>query len=113
MNKGWQIYAEHILKAASKVFEIQHRDDISTDEILYDATLRNLQTLSEATQNLPDHLKNSHTNIPWKEISGFRNIRVHNYLGEIDPETVKGIVSQDLPPLTAVVAEWLETKPAK
>ncbi len=31
--------------------------DITQDEVLYDATLRNLQTLSEATQRLPDALK--------------------------------------------------------
>ncbi len=42
-------------------------------------TLRNLQTLSESTQHLPDHLKAAWPGIPWRDIHGFRNILVHNY----------------------------------
>ena len=35
----------------------QERGNILSDDILYDAILRNLQTLSEATQKLPETLK--------------------------------------------------------
>ena len=50
MNKSWQAYALHIIDAITKLQRIQARGDITKDEILYDAALRNLQTLSEATQ---------------------------------------------------------------
>lgn len=49
MSKSWQAYARHILDTIAKVHRIQARGDLSVDEVLYDATLRNLQTLSEAT----------------------------------------------------------------
>ena len=49
MNKAWQAYAAHVLDAIEKIRRIQQRGDITQDEVLYDATLRNLQTLSEAT----------------------------------------------------------------
>ena len=49
MNKAWQAYAGHVLDAIEKIRRIQQRGDITQDEVLYDATLRNLQTLSEAT----------------------------------------------------------------
>ena len=49
MNKVWQAYARHVLDAIEKIRRIQQRGDITQDEVLYDATLRNLQTLSEAT----------------------------------------------------------------
>ena len=42
-------YAAHVLDAIEKIRRIQQRGDITQDEVLYDATLRNLQTLSEAT----------------------------------------------------------------
>lgn len=45
MNKPWQPYAEHILDAIAKIRRIQQRGDITKDDILYDAALRNLQTL--------------------------------------------------------------------
>lgn len=107
MSKRWQAYALHILDAIAKIQRIQARGDITQDEILYDAILRNLQTLSEATQLLPDNKKGSFPAIPWREISGFRNILVHNYLGDVDPLTVAAIVNNHLQPLEACVRSML------
>ena len=86
---------------------IQQRGDLTQDEVLYDATLRNLQTLSEATQRLPDALKAQHPDIPWVQISGFRNILVHNYLGHIDALTVLSVIQQHLPPLAQATRAML------
>ena len=108
MNKPWQPYAQHILDAIAKIGRIQARGDLTQDEVLYDAALRNLQTLSEATQLLPDELKARYPDIPWREISGFRNILVHNYLGNIDPLTVKSVVDKHLPQLEVTVRAMLD-----
>ncbi len=100
MNKSWQPYARHILEAIAKIRRIQARGNLRDDEILYDAALRNLQTLSEATQRLSSRKTELCPDIPWKEISGFRNILVHNYLGEIDPLTIEKVIQDHhLPPL--------------
>ena len=112
MSKAWQAYARHILDTIEKIRRIQQRGDLSRDEMLYDATLRNLQTLSEATQRLPDELKRPWPQIPWpqipwQQISGFRNILVHNYLGDIDPQTVFTVVQQRLPPLEVAIRAML------
>jgi uncharacterized protein with HEPN domain len=103
MNKPWHAYALNILDAIERIRTIQKRGDLSQDQVLYDATLRNLQTLSEATQQLPDQLKAEHPSVPWREISGFRNILVHNYLGEIDPAAVASVVDKHLEPLASTV----------
>jgi len=81
VNKPWQPYAHHILDAIAKIRRIETRGNIVDDDILYDAALRNLQTLSEAAQQLPDDRKTLCPDILWREIAGFRNILVHNYLG--------------------------------
>jgi len=99
MNKPWQPYARHILDTIAKIQRIQARGDLTKDEVFYDAALRNLQTLSEATQLLPDEMKAAYPTIPWSEISGFRNILVHNYLGDIDRITVKSVITKHLGPL--------------
>jgi uncharacterized protein with HEPN domain len=57
MSKPWQSYARHILDAIAKIRRIQARGDLTQDEVLYDAALRNLQTLSGATQLLPEEKK--------------------------------------------------------
>ena len=51
MNKPWQPYALHVLDAIARIRRIQARGDLTQDDVLYDAALRNLQTLSEATQS--------------------------------------------------------------
>lgn len=107
MTKSWQAYAHHILDVAAKIRRIQERGDLTQDEVLYDASLRNLQTLSEATQCLPDNLKLAFPAIPWREISGFRNILVHNYLGDIDALTVESVINRHLPPLIDCVQAML------
>ncbi len=108
MNKPWQPYAHHILDVIEKIRRIESRGNITEDEILYDAALRNLQTLSEATQQLPDNRKILCKDIPWREISGFRNILVHNYLGDIDPLTIKRVIEEHLPPLETCVRRLLD-----
>jgi len=111
MSKPWQPYALHILDAIGKIRRIQARGDLTQDEILYDAALRNLQTLSEATQRLPDHQKAAFPNIPWREISGFRNILVHNYLGDIDPITISSVIERYLQPLEDCIQIMLAQEP--
>ena len=102
MSKPWQPYAQHILDAIEKIYRIQKRGDLTKDDILYDAILRNLQTLSEATQLLPESLKQEYPQIPWREISGFRNILVHNYLGDIDSLTITMVIEKHIPELEEV-----------
>ena len=108
MSKPWRPYALHILDAIAKIRRIQARGDLVQDEVLYDAALRNLQTLSEATQWLPEERKAAFPAIPWREISGFRNILVHNYLGSIDPLAVATVIDKDLRPLEDCIKAMLE-----
>src|SRR5215210_7218067 len=61
MSKPWQPYARHILDAIEKIRRIEMRGDLPQDDILYDAALRNLQTLAEATQLLPQSLRDRST----------------------------------------------------
>ncbi len=107
MSKPWQPYAQHILDAIAKIQRIKARGDLTQDEVLYDATLRNLQTLSEATQLLPEEKKIACPTIPWPEISGFRNILVHSYLGDIDPMTVALVIDKHLKPLEECIRAML------
>ncbi len=107
MSKPWQPYALHILDAIARIRRIQMRGDLTQDDVLFDAALRNLQTLSEATQLLPDAQKAAFSTIPWREISGFCNILVHNYLGDIDPLTVMAVIEKHLAPLEISIRAML------
>ncbi|MFT4192522.1 MAG: DUF86 domain-containing protein [Comamonas sp.] len=103
----WQAHALHILDAIARIRRIQARGDLTQDEVLYDAALRNLQTLSEATQHLPPAQKAAYPQIPWRDISGFRNILVHNYMGDIDARTVAAVIDTHLPTLERSIRSML------
>ena len=76
-------------------------------ETIQDATLRNLQTMSEATQRLSDEIKSTRPLIEWERIGAFRNILVHNYLG-IDLELIWIIVERDMPEFKDAINEMTE-----
>lgn len=65
---------------------------------MQDAVIRNLQTLAESAKRISSDSQELASGIPWKQIVGFRNLVVHEYL-RIDLEFVRQIVSVDLPAL--------------
>jgi uncharacterized protein with HEPN domain len=78
---------------------------------LQDAVLRNLQTMAESTQKLSAASKALHPHIPWSEISGFRSVLVHDYLG-LDLEIIWGIMNTEVPELKSAVQQLLATLPS-
>ena len=67
-----------------------------------DAVIRNLQTLTESSQRLSSEIKATEPHTPWRDLAGFRNVIVHDYLG-VDITAVWLVVEQDLPALTAAI----------
>lgn len=87
-----------------RVWEYTGRDRTRFEKsrLVQDAVVRNLQTLTESSQRLSDDIKTTESQVPWRELAGFRNVIVHGYLG-IDLAAVWLVVEQDLPPLIAAV----------
>lgn len=69
------------------------------NRMLCDAVMRNLQILSESTQKISQRIKDKYSYVPWKDISGFRNILTHDYLEGIDLQIVWNVTSNKLPKL--------------
>ena len=107
--KSWRPHALHIINAIDQTFEFQKRGDIATDDLVYAGTLRNLHTISESTSHIPPEIKSIYNNILWREIIGFRNYIVHDYLGEnINFEIIRNVIENELPLLKSVIIEILE-----
>ena len=104
------VYLHHIAECIRRINIIaaEGHNSFSSSSTLQDATLRNLQTMSEATQRLSDTIKSENPNVEWSKISAFRNVLVHNYLG-IDLDLIWKIVENDLMDLKYTVAELLKS----
>lgn len=45
-----------------------------SSRLVQDAVIRNLQTLTESSQRLSDGIKATESQVPWRELAGFRNV---------------------------------------
>jgi uncharacterized protein with HEPN domain len=79
------------------------RARFEASRLVQDAVIRNLQTLAESSQRLSADIKATEAQIPWRDLSGFRNVIVHGYLG-VDLGAVWLVIEQDLPALSDAVS---------
>lgn len=67
-----------------------------------DAILRRIIVIGEATKRLSPEFRQSHPQVPWKDIAGMRDIVVHNY-DQINIQVVWDVVQNDLPDLLTLL----------
>lgn len=98
--KGDSLYLQHILDAINKIEEYVSvgYGTFMSESHWQDAVIRQLEIIGEATKNLTDNLRMNHPHIPWKRISGLRDILIHNYMG-VDLPAVWEITQKNLPEL--------------
>ena len=77
--------------------------DISYDEFVRDdlrnyGVVRCLEIIGEATKRLPNDLRDQHPEIPWKSMTGTRDVVIHAY-ASINMLKVWQTAKNDLPPL--------------
>ena len=106
--KDDKIYLIHILECIEKTERfLTSKSQLQDDDMMHDAIIRNLQIMAESTQRLSDKIKISVNDIPWRDISDFRNKLVHDYLG-IDLEIIYDVIENELPALKKKVLEILK-----
>ena len=101
-----------MLECAGRIDEYVGGDEarFRASRLIQDAVVRNLQTLAESSQRLTDASKASEPDVPWRAISGFRNILVQDYLA-IDVDAVWLIVDPELPRLRAALERMEKRSP--
>lgn len=96
--KNDNYYKSIIINDINKI--LQYTNNISYEEIadnekLIDAVLFRLVQIVENIKKLSESFKQSHKEVEWNEIIGFRNRIVHDY-GRTDYSIVYEVVSNDL-----------------
>lgn len=98
MDKTPAVFLHHIRDAINKiekyVFNYSYEQFLE-DEKTQDAVIRQLEIIGEATINLNDTFKEDNLDIPWREISDFRNVLAHEYW-DVDLEIIWRTVNEDL-----------------
>ena len=78
-----RLYLIHILECIERIeqYTASGYRSFQRTKMIQDAVLRNLHTLTESTQQLSEAAKDAHPEMDWQGISRFRNVVVHDYLG--------------------------------
>jgi len=110
--KEVKVYLDDILESIKKIEKyIADLTPVKFDEnsTVQDAVMRRLEIIGEAVKHLPDEMKIKHPDTPWKEITGMRDVLIHEYAG-VQIERVWRTVKNDLPPLKQTIIRLIESE---
>jgi uncharacterized protein with HEPN domain len=101
MKKDAGIFLAHILESIELIEGFLK--DVSREKFLesiqlQDAVVRRLEIIGEAAKNIPKSFMAKYPEIPWRKITGTRDIIVHEYFG-VDLKLTFKIAKDDLPEL--------------
>ena len=110
-ERPWVLAVRDMLDACERCLDYTAGMDDQTaflgDRRTYDATIRNIEIVGEAANNVPRDVWDAHQEIPWRGIVDTRNRIIHGY-GVIDDETVWEIVTRDIPELIPQLRSLLQ-----
>lgn len=114
-----RVRVEHVRESITAIASYVSGFDaaaLDADSRTYDAVLRRLEIICEATKaliRLMPEVTERHPGIPWRDITAMRDKLAHDY-DAIGPAIVWNTVTRELGPLAdamADIAAWLEADP--
>ncbi|MHA1241809.1 MAG: HepT-like ribonuclease domain-containing protein [Promethearchaeota archaeon] len=107
MKKNSKIFLTHILNSINLVEEYlkgKCKLDFLNSIQLQDSVIRRIEIIGEAIKNIPNDIKKNYNQIPWKEITGMRDILIHQYFG-VDLDPTWQVIDKDLPSLKRQISD--------
>ena len=107
MSRRSELRVLDILDAIDRTLsyvEAMNYEDFLSDRKTQDAVTRNIEIVGEAGRSLPKAFREKHSDVPWDEIIGLRNVIVHQYFG-ILPDVVWDVIKNELPKLRSQISK--------
>ncbi|MXX24479.1 MAG: DUF86 domain-containing protein [Caldilineaceae bacterium SB0668_bin_21] len=110
-GRHWRLYVQDMCEFSERVLTYTNGLDLDAfidDNLIYDATLRNIELIGEAATHVPSEVREAHPEIQWRQIIGTRNQVAHAYLG-LDNDVIWDIILTDIPDLLPALRNLLNT----
>ena len=101
MRRRYALYLEDILESVKNIMSYVGSisyDDFIKDRMRVDAVVRNLEIIGEASNKIPQEIKDKYPSVEWQKMSDFRNVLAHEYFG-IKYKIMWDIIKNKLPEL--------------
>ena len=98
-DRSVALYVQDMLECIEKIERYcagVTADEFAANTLLQDAEFRRLEVTGEAAKHVPQAVRSRHPDIPWRRISGLRDVLIHQYPGVI-VERVWQVATVDLP----------------
>lgn len=97
-KRDWKIFVFDMLEAIDNILEYTtgiNKDEFLAQKMIKDAVVRNLEILGEAANQIPLQICLQYAHINWADITGLRNIVIHQYFG-VDYNIIWKIITDEL-----------------
>ena len=75
-----------------------NKEELSKNKLKRYAIIRALEIIGEANKNIPQSFREKYPKVPWRDISGFRDVVIHGYF-QVNIDKVWRVIKEDLPDL--------------
>jgi uncharacterized protein with HEPN domain len=100
-NLGDKARLNHILDSIQEIENYLLETDFASflqNSMMRFACIKQMEIIGEASNHISDEIKTKFSEIEWSQITGMRNVFVHEYFG-IDTKLVWEIIKNDIPDL--------------
>ncbi|HUT71488.1 MAG TPA: DUF86 domain-containing protein [Desulfatiglandales bacterium] len=101
MKRDHQIFVKDIIaaiKAIEQFVEGLSLSEFKDDDRTSSAVIRKFEIIGEAAKHIPESVKGTYPDVPWKRMAGMRDRLIHGYFG-IDYQLVWDAIQLELPEL--------------
>jgi len=110
MKRKFRFFIQDIMDAINDIEKFigeMDFDAFCSDDKTRSAVVWKVETIGEASKNIPIEVKTKYGQLPWKEMARTRDKIAHFYFG-IDYEIVWQIIKEELPSIKPIIKRMLD-----